>query len=58
MIFCDEDLFKCIKNFHLNRQKIFWVLSFCFMYLVSVDPMDRSDVNQSEWGWSAEKKDK
>ena len=32
-------------NFHLHNKKIFWVLAFSYMYLVSVDPMDRSEMN-------------
>ena len=37
-----------VVKFSFTQQKIFWVLVFSFMYLVSVDPMDRSFVNQNE----------
>ena len=35
-------VYKNIVKFSFTQQKIFWVLEFSFMYLVSVDPMDRS----------------
>jgi hypothetical protein len=35
---------KCIQKSNVVK-KIIWVLVFSFMYLVSVDPMDRSLVN-------------
>ena len=31
-----------VFKFSFKQQKIFWVLVFSFMYLVSVDPMGRS----------------
>ena len=36
-------LLKCIQKSNVIKRKI-WVLVFSFMYLVSVDPMDRSYV--------------
>jgi hypothetical protein len=35
-------VYKNVVKFSFTQQKIFWVLVFSFMYLVSVDPMDRS----------------
>ena len=35
-------VYKKVVKFSFTQQKIFWVLVFSFMYLVSVDPMDRS----------------
>ena len=35
-------VYKKVVKFSFKQQKIFWVLVFSFMYLVSVDPMDRS----------------
>ena len=35
-------MYKKVVNFSFTKQKIFWVLVLSFMYLVSVDPMDRS----------------
>ena len=38
-------VYKQVVKFSLTtKQKIFWVLVFSFMYLVSVDAMDRSEV--------------
>ena len=37
-------MYKKVVKFSFTQQKIFWVLVFSFMYLVSVDPMDRSIV--------------
>ena len=45
--FCFVPPVKVYKNafkFLFTQQKIVWVLVFSFMYLVSVDPMDRSFV--------------
>ena len=39
---------KKVVKFSFTQQKIFWVLVFSFMYLVSVDPMDRSLVCLNE----------
>ena len=39
-------VYKKVIKFSFTKQKIFWVLVFSFMYLVSVDPMDRSLVHQ------------
>jgi hypothetical protein len=35
-------VYKKVVKFSFAQQKIFWVLVFSFMYLVSIDPMDRS----------------
>jgi hypothetical protein len=35
-------VYKKVIKISFTQQKIFWVLVFSFMYLVSVDPMDRS----------------
>ena len=35
-------MYKKVVKFSFTQQKIFWVLVFSFLYLVSVDPMDRS----------------
>ena len=35
-------LLKCIQKSNVIKKKRIWVLVFSFMYLVSVDPMDRS----------------
>ena len=42
--------FKCIQQSNFIRKK-FWVLVFSFMYLVSVDPIDRSlkKIISSNW---------
>ena len=34
-------MYKKVVKFSFTKQKIFWVLVFSFMYLVSIDPMDR-----------------
>ena len=34
-------VYKKVIKFLFTQQKMFWVLVFSFMYLVSVDPMDR-----------------
>ena len=39
-------MYKKVVKFSFTKQKIFWVLVFSFMYLVSVDPMDRSSVTE------------
>ena len=39
-------VYKKVVKFSFTKQKIFWVLVFSFMYLVSVDPMDRSVVTK------------
>ena len=39
-------MYKKVVKFSFTQQKIFWVLVFSFMYLVSVDPMDRSKGNK------------
>ena len=39
-------MYKKVVKFSFTQQKIFWVLVFSFMYLVSVDPMDRSLVTE------------
>ena len=39
---CPVKVYKKIVKFSFKQQKIFWVLAFSFMYLVSVDPMNRS----------------
>ena len=36
-------VYKKVVKFSFKQQKIFWVLAFSFMYLVSVDVMDRSN---------------
>ena len=36
-------MYKKVVKFSFIQQEIFWVLVFNFMYLVSVDPMDRSE---------------
>ena len=38
---------KKVVKFSFTKQKTFWVLVFSFMYLVSVDPMDRSLLTNS-----------
>ena len=38
----NNQVYKKVVKFSFTKQKIFWVLVFSFMYLVSVDPMDRS----------------
>ena len=35
-------VYKKVVKFSFTQQKKFWVLVFSFMYLVSVDPMDKS----------------
>jgi hypothetical protein len=35
-------VYKKVVKFSFTQQKIIWVLVFSFMYLVSVDQMDRS----------------
>ena len=42
-------VYKKVVKFSFKHQKIFWVLVFSFMYLVSVDPMDRSIIIQVNW---------
>ena len=39
---------KKVVKFSFTQQKIFWVLVFSFMYLVSVDPKDRSQEGKKE----------
>ena len=36
---------KKVVKFSFTKEKIFWVLVFSFMHLVSVDPMDRSFIS-------------
>ena len=40
-------LLKCIQKLNVIKEKI-WVLVFSFVYLVSVDPMNRSFVHKVE----------
>ena len=49
---------QCIKKvvkFSFTKQKIFWVLVFSFMYLVSEDPIDRSKITKSLQNWWIQK---
>ena len=39
-------VYKKVAKFSFTQQKMFWILVFSFMYLVSVDPMDRSIIIQ------------
>ena len=38
-------MYKKVVKFSFTKQKIFWVLVLSFMYLVSVDPMNRSSTS-------------
>ena len=44
-------VYKKVVKFSFTKQKIFWVLVFGFMYLASVDLMDRSNISQQKVWW-------